>query len=152
MMDKFKEMSKSDNVHFQTRDKFEHLHKILGEHKFWNNQAIQKSFEFQKEGQIKVYKPEDISDEPTPLPPGFEWYTFDADDDAEVDRICEFLMDHYVEDTEGNFRLYYTKEKFRWGVCNPGRIKDLNFLVINSKNKKIMASLVACPKKIVING
>tara|TARA_B110000285_G_C14822869_1_gene467348 strand:- start:373 stop:525 length:153 start_codon:yes stop_codon:yes gene_type:complete len=50
MMDKFKEMSKSDNVHFQTRDKFEHLHKILGEHKFWNNQAIQKSFEFQKEG------------------------------------------------------------------------------------------------------
>ena len=37
MMKKFKEMSEDKTIHFQTRDKFEHLHKILGEHKFWNN-------------------------------------------------------------------------------------------------------------------
>jgi glycylpeptide N-tetradecanoyltransferase len=61
-------------------------------------------------------------------------------------------MDHYVEDEVGNFRLYYTVEKLRWGVKTPGMIKDLNFLIRNSKNKKILASLVACPKKIVING
>jgi glycylpeptide N-tetradecanoyltransferase len=61
-------------------------------------------------------------------------------------------MDHYVEDEVGNFRLFYTKEKLRWGVKTPGMIKDLNFMVRNSKNKKIMATLVACPKKIVING
>ena len=73
MCERFKQVSQDKSVHFQIRDNFEHLHKILGEHKFWHNQAIQKSFEYQKEGQIKEYKPEDISDEPTPLPPGFEW-------------------------------------------------------------------------------
>ena len=40
MMEKFKAMSLNKEIHFQTRDKFEHLHKIMGEHKFWHNQAI----------------------------------------------------------------------------------------------------------------
>ena len=105
-----------------------------------------------KEGQIQVFKPEDIPDEPLPLPPGFEWSTFDVTNDEEVEEICEFLMDHYVEDQVGNFRLHYSKEKFRWGCAPPGYMKDMHFLVRNSKNKKILASLVGCPKKIVING
>ena len=49
-MEKFKEMSVNKEIHFQQRDKFAHLHTILGEHKFWNSQAIQKAFEYKKEG------------------------------------------------------------------------------------------------------
>ena len=37
MMAKFQEIVDDKNVYFQTRDKFEHLIKILGEHKFWNS-------------------------------------------------------------------------------------------------------------------
>ena len=59
-------------------------------------------------------------------------------------------MDHYVEDPEGNFRLLYTPEKFRWAVMTPGWIKDLHFCVRNSKNKKIMALITGVPKKYIL--
>ena len=70
----------------------------------------------QKEGEIKQFQKKDIPTEPLPLPEGFVWHTFDCKNDEEVEEICEFLMEHYVEDDVGNFKLYYTKEKFRWGV------------------------------------
>mmetsp|Transcript_958 Transcript_958/g.1704 ORF Transcript_958/g.1704 Transcript_958/m.1704 type:complete len:323 (-) Transcript_958:67-1035(-) len=61
-------------------------------------------------------------------------------------------MDHYVEDPAGNFRLQYSKEKFKWGVATPGYIKDMHFIVRNSKNKKILATCVGVPKKLVVLG
>jgi len=85
------------------------------------------------------------------LPAGFEWDTFDVTDDAVVKEICEFLMDHYVEDEDGNFRLLYTPEKFRWAIMCPGWIKDLHVIVRNSKNRKIMASITGVPKKYILN-
>jgi glycylpeptide N-tetradecanoyltransferase len=152
MIQKFKELSVDKNIHFQERDRFEKLSKILGEHKFWDAQPIMKYREQVKEGQIQQFKPEDISKEPTQLPPGFEWNTFDVNNDAEVDEICEFLMDHYVEDGVGNFRLLYSKEKFRWACASPGFIQDMFLLVRNTKNRKILGCIVGTPKKIVING
>lgn len=106
----------------------------------------------QIEGEIQKFDIKDIPTEPVALPAGFEWSEFDITDDTVVEEICEFLMDHYVEDEVGNFRLLYSKEKFRWGAATPGYNKNLHFLVRNSKNKKIMASIVGCPKKIVICG
>lgn len=85
--------------------------------------------------------------EPLPLPPGFEWSTLDIEDDAQVDEVIEFYEKNYVEDQVGNFRLKYSKEKFRWGAAPPGYIKDLHFMVRSSKNKKILASIIGCPKK-----
>jgi hypothetical protein len=32
------------------------------------------------------------------LPPGFEWDTFDVENDKEVEEVCSFLEEHYVED------------------------------------------------------
>ena len=61
-------------------------------------------------------------------------------------------MDHYVEDEEGNFRLLYTPEKFRWAIMCPGWIKYLHVIVRNSKNRKIMASITGVPKKYILNG
>ena len=87
-----------------------------------------------------------------PLPPGFEWDEFDINDDAVVEEICEYLMANYVEDQNGNFRLHYTKEKFRWACASPGYIKEWHFLIRSSKNKKILATCVGCPRKIVVHG
>ena len=98
------------------------------------------------------FKIEDIPKEPLPLPEGFEWSTFDITNDDECQEICDFLTEHYVEDNLGNFRLYYSKDKFRWGVASPGFMKDMNFLIRNSKNKKILACIVGVPKKLVVNG
>ena len=61
-------------------------------------------------------------------------------------------MDHYVEDQNNNFRLLYSKEKFRWAVAPPGYNKEFHFVIRNSKNKKILASLIGVPKKISICG
>ena len=108
--------------------------------------------EMVKEGQIQEFKKEDISPEPMALPPGFEWDTFDITNDEEVDEICEYLMNNYVEDQVGNFRLHYTKEKFRWACASPGYIKEWHFLIRSTKNRKILATCVGCPRKIVIHG
>lgn len=56
-------------------------------------------------------------------------------------------MEHYVEDQVGHFRLHYSLAKFRWGIASPGYVKELHFLIRNSKNKKILASIVGVPKK-----
>lgn len=105
-----------------------------------------------KEGMIKEFKKEEISPDPTPLPEGFEWDVFDIMDDAVCDEICEYLMANYVEDQAGSFRLHYTKEKFRWACASPGYIKEWHFLIRSSKNKKILATCVGCPRKIVVHG
>lgn len=36
MMQKFQDVVDDKSIHFQKRDRFEHILKILGEHKFWN--------------------------------------------------------------------------------------------------------------------
>ena len=66
--------------------------------------------------------------------------------------MCKFLEDHYVEDTNGNFKVTYSPEKLRWACGTPGYIKDIHLLVRNSKNKKIMASAITDPKNFIING
>jgi len=152
MVKRFTEESENKENHFFVRDKYEHLLKILGEHNFWNNQAIELPVKKIKEGEIRKYVPSEVEDEPIALPPGFEWSTFDCDNDQEVEEICSFLEEHYVEDQVGNFRLKYSKEKFRWGCASPGYLKELDLCIRNSKNKKILATIIGVPKKIVLNG
>jgi len=106
--------------------------------------------EVMKEGEITAFKPEEQSKEPMPLPAGFEWDTFDATDDKECEAICVFIGDHYVESKD--FRVIYSIEKFRWAVMTPGWEREYHLLIRNSKNKKIMAIMVGCPKKFIING
>ena len=60
---------------------------------------------------------------PLPLPPGFKWDTFDISKDAQLDEVCEFLNEHWLEDSmrrwgrkePGNeFRQNFTKEVLRF--------------------------------------
>ena len=117
MITKFQEVVDDKSVHFQKRDMYEHYIKILGEHKFWNSQAIVTAREkLKKKGEIKHFNKNEIPKEPLPLPEGFEWSPFDIEDDDQVEELKSFLENHYVEDNVGNFRLKYSADKLRWGV------------------------------------
>jgi hypothetical protein len=96
--------------------RYEDLLEILNTHKFWEKEPIMLLRYTTKEGEIKQIKPEDIPDECTPLPPGFEWDQFDIDNDESNIEILEFLNHQFVTDDFGNFMITYTPEKFKWAV------------------------------------
>jgi hypothetical protein len=50
MLKRFNEEKDNEQNHFFVRDKYEHLIKILGEHKFWDEQPIELSRKKIKEG------------------------------------------------------------------------------------------------------
>ena len=138
---------------YKERDRLNHLIKILGEHKFWNSQAISTPVaKVTKIGEIQKFKAEEIPDEPIKLPPGFEWSDLDVEQDEQVKDLCDFLETHYVEDDVGCFRLKYSPEKTRWAITMPGYHKEMHFLVRETKKNKIMASIMGVPKKLSILG
>ena len=86
-----------------------------------------------------------------PLPAGFEWDSFDISNEETAAEIITFLNANYISDPNGLFVEQNTIEKLRWCICTPGWQKDLHFCVRNSKNKKIMATCVLVPKKLIVN-
>ena len=70
----------------------------------------------------------------------------------QLQELCDFLEDHYVEDDNGSFRLKYSKEKTKWAITMPGYKKELHFVIRNSKNKKMMACIMGVPKKMSVLG
>lgn len=87
-----------------------------------------------------------------PLPEGFEWDSFDVDNDEALDELRLFLEEHYIESQSGTFRLRYTNEKLRYGLKIPGYRKDGQFMIRASKNKKIMAFTMMSLREMIVNG
>ena len=48
-----------------------------------------------------------VSQEPSSLPPGFEWCTVDMENEEEMVNLAKFLKDNYVEDRDGLMRMEY---------------------------------------------
>lgn len=96
--------------------------KEMGAYKFWQTQPVprfddnDKSFE---EGPIKIQTVDEISKEPSPMIPGFEWVTLDLTNDEEIKEVYELLNGHYVEDDEAMFRFNYSPSFLRWCVEIP---------------------------------
>lgn len=82
MMQAFVERSQDKSIHFWERMRFEDLVAILKVHKFWESEPIMLLRNKIKEGEIKQIKPDDVSQDPLPLPPGFEWDELDITDPA----------------------------------------------------------------------
>ena len=66
--------------------------------------------------------------------------------------MCQFLEDHYVEDANGNFKVIYTPEKFRWAAGFPGYDKEAHLLIRSTKDKKLVGSSLSEFKWFMING
>ena len=123
--------------------------KILGDHTWWKTQLVQDPAKrVRKEGLIKEIDPATVDAEPMALPPGFEWDMIDAKDDATMSELADFLNDHYVEGAAGDFRLAYTKEFLQWAYQADGNKREYAIAVRNSKNKKLMATLMCIVCKI----
>ena len=120
---------------------------MLGEHKYWTSEAIVKPGEVGvRQGGIKLFKKEDVRQEPLDLPEGFEWAPFDIDNDDHVEDLRAFLEQHYVEDEQGAFRLKYSAEKIRWALRVPNVIKECHVVVRSTVNGNILACAMGLPK------
>jgi glycylpeptide N-tetradecanoyltransferase len=152
MIDELKSKREEIGLSYWEKCRYDDLLEILDSHKFWENEPIQLMRYSTKEGEIKKIKPEDVPDECTPLPPGFEWDEFDINNDETNKEITDFLNSQFVGGPSGNLMITSTPEKFKWSLKTPTSNKYLHLLIRNSKNKKIMASITCDVKKFFING
>lgn len=53
---------------------------------------------------------------PLPLPEPLEWCTVDLQAAEQLEEVFELLRDHYVENTGGEFRIFYSKEFLKWDM------------------------------------
>lgn len=89
----------------------------MSSHKFWQTQPVTRFDDKpgdQDSGPIKIIKPEEVRQEPYPLPKGYEWVTLDMENDAEVKELYELLTYHYVEDDGAMFRFKYSRPFLNW--------------------------------------
>ncbi|TQV96723.1 hypothetical protein IF1G_03963 [Cordyceps javanica] len=83
----------------------------MASYKFWKAQPVTQfnsAFEA-SDGPIREINPEDIPPEPEKLLPGYEWATLDLDIESHLDEVFHFLEEHYVEDSDNEFRFRYSK-------------------------------------------
>ena len=95
--------------------------RLLGDHPFWDKQPVKKFGDDlpKKDCPIEHKQVKDISNEASKLPAGFEWCTVDLKDDSQAEQLYHLLREHYVEDSEGNFRFDYPVELIRWVLLVP---------------------------------
>jgi hypothetical protein len=65
-------------------------------------------------GPVETKTIADVQVEPYPLPAGFEWFTVDMTDEAQVDDVYNLLVQNYVEDSDAMFRFDYSREFLKW--------------------------------------
>ena len=122
LMTMLDQMSKNEKLQEIQRAKFEQFHKILQPHEFWDNQPIMDlTRKTSKKGPIKQMSKNDVPAEPYALPQGFKWDNFNIQDDAQADELAIFLNQNYIEDDDGNFLLYYSREYLRLALDTPNR-------------------------------
>ncbi|KZT09671.1 N-myristoyl transferase [Laetiporus sulphureus 93-53] len=122
--------------------------KDTGGHKFWATQPVPQLGEVPSEsdGYIEPSKPpEEIRQDPYPLPKDFEWATLDINDLAQLREVYELLSANYVEDDEASFRFQYSAEFLRWALKPPGSYKEWHVGVRVASNKKLVAFISAVP-------
>ncbi|KAJ4461830.1 putative Glycylpeptide N-tetradecanoyltransferase [Paratrimastix pyriformis] len=104
------------------------LRREKGPHAFWDTQPVPHR-ESELAPSISGMRPLEnaqtkvIRRDPLPLPPGFEWFTVDVDNQSEMQKLFDLLSEHYVEDTEGMFRFRYSIPFLRWALKPPGYLR-----------------------------
>lgn len=122
-------------------------------HPFWDTQPVPAvgSEYSQDSGPIDEAKgPEDVRDDPYPLPDQFEWCTCDIDDEREVQEIYVLLSDNYVEDDDSMFRFDYSVEFLRWALKPPGFLKCWHLGVRVKPNGKLVGFITGIPASIQV--
>ncbi|EIW67750.1 hypothetical protein TREMEDRAFT_33259 [Tremella mesenterica DSM 1558] len=117
--------------------------KDIGQYKFWKTQPVPQmgqDREIIEEGPIDQLKtPQEVKQEPGPLPSGFEWCTVDIQSGEQCKEVYELLSENYVEDDDAMFRFNYSKEFLLWALTAPGYVPDWHIGVRVIKSGKLVA-------------
>jgi len=125
--------------------------KDMGGHKFWATQPVPQLGEEAPtaDGYIEPSKPpEEVRQEPYPLPKDFEWTTVDVNDPVQLREVYELLSGHYVEDDVASFRFQYSAHFLHWALQPPGYHKEWHIGVRVASNKKLVAFISGVPMTI----
>ncbi|TFY64686.1 hypothetical protein EVJ58_g2460 [Rhodofomes roseus] len=125
--------------------------KDMGGHKFWATQPVPQLGEEAPvaDGYIEPSKPpEEVRQEPYPLPKDFEWTTVDVNDPAQLREVYELLSGHYVEDDVASFRFQYSAHFLHWALQPPGYYKEWHVGVRVASNKKLVAFISGVPMSV----
>ncbi|ORX37031.1 Myristoyl-CoA:protein N-myristoyltransferase, N-terminal domain-domain-containing protein [Kockovaella imperatae] len=125
--------------------------KALGEHKFWNTQPVPQTLsasiagnapveDVTEEGPIDPIKtPQEVRQEPLPLPSGFEWTQIDITNEEQCKEVYVLLSENYVEDDDASLRFRYSAEFLHWSLTAPGYVPDWHIGVRVAKTGKLVA-------------
>lgn len=110
---------------------------------FWNTQPTTKLNEIVSiDSQIEPDKQiDDVNKNSTTLPDGFEWVKYDFSNVENCKIVANFLDKYYVEDSNREFRLYYSSDLIEW------MYKNSNYIAIGVKvTKNNMLAAFICGK------
>mmetsp|Transcript_115218 Transcript_115218/g.367614 ORF Transcript_115218/g.367614 Transcript_115218/m.367614 type:complete len:476 (+) Transcript_115218:181-1608(+) len=122
-------------------------------HPFWDTQPVpsMESEYGQDSGPIDdVKNPDEVRDEPYPLPEQFEWCTCNIDDDAEAQEIYVLLSENYVEDDDSMFRFDYSVGFLRWALKPPDYLRQWHLGVRVKTNCKLVGFITGIPANIQV--
>merc|ERR1719235_2385387 len=97
-----------------------------------------------------IKKPDEVRDDPYPLPAQFEWCTCNIDDDAEAQEMYILLSENYVEDDDSMFRFDYSVPFLRWALKPPGFLPRWHLGVRVKSNLKLVGFITAIPATIMV--
>ena len=117
----------------------------MEKHSFWKNQPIDsiKLNDLTKiiNHPIEVKTIDDVKKEPYSLPDGYEWHTFDLNNETDLNLIYSFLLEYYVNNPLASKRFHYSKDLLKWFL-----ISEYNDLILGVKYKnKIYATICGIP-------
>jgi glycylpeptide N-tetradecanoyltransferase len=116
----------------------------MDNHKFWKDQPIAVGTSSENKP-IEIKKIDDINKLPYSLPDGYNWYTFNLNDDKDLDELYNFLFNYYVNNPEATKKFHYSKKLLKWFLCN----NKYNDLIIGVKYKnKLLATICGIPMTI----
>jgi glycylpeptide N-tetradecanoyltransferase len=122
----------------------------MEKHLFWKNQPID-SIKLNDSSKIinqsiEIKTVDDIKKETYPLPEGYEWHTFDLNNETDLNLLYSFLLEYYVNNPLASKRFHYSKELLKWFL-----ISEYNDLILGVKYKnKIYATICGIPMTVRI--
>lgn len=120
--------------------------KDMKDYKFWKTQPVPLlDEEITNDGPIEEKTPDEVSDQPLPLLPDFEWCTVNVGNDDEMQEVYDLLYNHYVEDNDAIFRFKYSPEFLLWALRLPGWRQDWHVGVRVKASRRLVAFIAAIP-------
>lgn len=141
------------------------------QHNFWKTQPVPSGVQFGQvpdknalwitppeaavvtdNGPVVNFQVQEIKKTPFDLPPGYEWFEFDINNEAEAKPVYDFLGTHYSVDPDNILRLTYSFEMLRWALCPPNFKKEWHIGVKFTKTGAIVGTITGVPSTLSVYG